>query len=159
MAIEQTQAFVAWPAAVFAEHLQLHGRVGAQKNFGVIAVELVDEALQLLIKLEALDTVGQQRRDLFLLDMHFAQRVFAGSADLQDGFALARGQALDRRADTAQRGCAIPFQRLLQFSVPGTFAIVAQHRLVCVGATRMFDAVLPRHLTFPDCKMRVLQGQ
>lgn len=71
-AVDQAQPFFGRPVIVVAEQFQLRDEVSFQVVGRLFAADQLDEGLDVLIDLEPLQCVGEQRRHLTGIHMHLA---------------------------------------------------------------------------------------
>ncbi|MOA26605.1 hypothetical protein D3C78_1474110 [compost metagenome] len=57
--VDQSQAFVCWPVAVFIKQFQLCHGICLEEMFRLVAADLIDKGLYVLIDPEAYECVGQ----------------------------------------------------------------------------------------------------
>ncbi|MNQ94852.1 hypothetical protein D3C85_1103900 [compost metagenome] len=57
--VDQSQAFVCWPIAVFIEQFQLRHGIRLEEVFRLVTADLIDKGLYVLIDPEAYECVGQ----------------------------------------------------------------------------------------------------
>ena len=81
LAIRQLQPFGIRPVAVGVEQFELGDGVGLQVQLRPVAADLLDKGLYVLVDREALERVGQKRRQRPCMGVHLAQDVFVGAAD------------------------------------------------------------------------------
>ncbi|MNV38581.1 hypothetical protein D3C71_1301410 [compost metagenome] len=156
--VDQSQAFVCRPVTVFIEQFQLCHGIRLEEVLRLVAADLIDKGLYVLIDPEAFECVGQQRRHLPGIHVHLAQGIFVAAADTEDALAGTGRKSLHVRADTVQHGGLVPAQRLVEFGLPGAGAVVPQLWFVGVRAGGVVDAVLADDGVLADGVVFAFQG-